>query len=65
MKKIIDCTTGEETEVELTAKDAKQQEIDEKAWLAREAEKIELESKKQAVWEKLGLTPDEVSALLA
>ena len=65
MKKIIDCTTGEETEVELTAKDAKQQETDEKAWLAREAEKVELESKKQAVWEKLGLTPDEVSALLA
>lgn len=65
MKKIIDCTTGEETEVELTAKDAKQQEIDEAAWLVRETEKVELESKKQAVWEKLGLTPDEVSLLLA
>lgn len=65
MKKIIDCTSGEETEVELTAKDAKQQEIDEAAWLAREAEKVELESKKQAVWDKLGLSADEVSVLLA
>jgi hypothetical protein len=65
MKKIIDCTTGKETEVEPTAKDAKQQGIDEAAWLVREAEKVELEAKKQAVWEKLGLSADEVSVLLA
>jgi len=65
MKKIIDCTTGEQTEVELTAKDAKQQEIDEAAWLIREAEKAELEAKKQEIWEKLGLTAEEVAALLA
>jgi len=65
MKKIIDCTTGEETEVELTAKDEKQQVVDEKVIADLLVKKAEQESKKQAVWDKLGLSADEVSALLA
>jgi hypothetical protein len=65
MKKIVNCTTGEETEVELSAEELAQQEIDAAAWEKKEAEKASKEAKKQEVMEKLGLTSDEVSALLA
>lgn len=65
MKKIINCETGEEVEVELTSKDAKQQEIDEEAQRALETEKATKEAARQQVMEKLGLSADEVAALLA
>jgi len=68
-RKEIDALTGEETIIELT--DIEIAELEEtvarlEAQKAEEdAAKIALESKKQEVLTKLGLTADEVTALLA
>ncbi len=65
----INCETGEETIIELT--DAEVAELTYQAELAAEkkaeedAAKAALEAKKQEVLAKLGLTSDEVAALLA
>ena len=65
----INCETGIETVIELT--DAEVAELAYQAELAAEkkaeedAAKEALEAKKQEVLAKLGLTADEVSALLA
>jgi hypothetical protein len=65
----INCETGEETIIELT--DAEVAELAYQAELAAEkkaeedATKAALEAKKQEVLAKLGLTSDEVAALLA
>ena len=65
----INCETGVETVIELT--DAEVAELAYQAELAAEkkaeedAAKAALEAKKQEVLTKLGLTADEVSALLA
>lgn len=68
-KIVIDCSTGIEEVIELT--DAEVAELAYQAELAAEkkaeedAAKAALEAKKQEVLAKLGLTADEVSALLA
>ena len=68
-KIVINCETGVETVIELT--DAEVAELAYQAELAAEkkaeedAAKAALEAKKQEVLAKLGLTADEVSALLA
>lgn len=65
----INCETGEESVIELT--DAEIAELAYQAELAaekkaeEEAAKAALEAKKQEVLAKLGLTSDEVAALLA
>ena len=65
----INCETGEETIIELT--DAEIAELAYQAELAAEkkaeddAAKVAIEAKKQEVLAKLGLTADEVAALLA
>ena len=65
----INCETGEESIIELT--DAEVAELAYQAELAAEkkaeedAAKAALETKKQEVLAKLGLTSDEVAALLA
>lgn len=65
----INCETGEETVIELS--DAEVAELAYQAELAAEkkaeedAAKAALEAKKQQVLAKLGLTSDEVAALLA
>ena len=65
----INCETGEETIIELT--DAEIAELAYQAELAAEkkaeddAAKAAIEAKKQEVLAKLGLTSDEVAALLA
>ena len=65
----INCETGEESIIELT--DAEVAELAYQAELAaekkaeEEAAKAALEAKKQEVLEKLGLTAEEVAALLA
>ena len=65
----INCETGEESIIELT--DAEVAELAYQAELAaekkaeEEAAKAALEAKKQEVLAKLGLTIDEVAALLA
>ena len=63
MKLIVDCETGETKEIAPTAKDLKQQEIDEAAMAKLEADKAAKEAEKAAVLAKLGLSSDELAAL--
>ena len=68
-KKNFDCVTGEETIVELTAEEVAAYEAElaqiaiDKA--AKEAEEAAQLAAKEAVLAKLGLTAEEVAALLA
>ena len=66
MKKIIDCTTGEVIERDLTADELAQQEIDEANVLAEKAEaeaKAETKAAAQAKLAALGLTVEDLTAL--
>jgi len=70
-KLIINCETGEQTEVELTAEEIAQREADAIAFetqrLADEEAAAEKDEKRQSAIAKLsglGLTADEVAALL-
>ena len=71
-KLVIDCSTGVKTEVDLTAEEIAQREVDAAAWAeveaqreaeasAKAAAKASAESKLAA----LGLTSDEISALIS
>jgi hypothetical protein len=69
-KVVIDCSTGEATEVELTEEELAQRETDrkafekaEKARIAAEAEQAALQASANAKLEALGLTPEEIAAL--
>jgi hypothetical protein len=69
-KLVIDCATGEATEVELTEEELEQREADrlafeaaEEARLAVEAEKAALEASAVAKLQELGLTAEEIAAL--
>jgi hypothetical protein len=71
-KLIVDCSTGEQTEVELTEEEIEQRKADLKAWKAEEAarakaeaEKAELQESANAKLLALGLTAEEVAALIA
>jgi hypothetical protein len=68
-KIIVNCETGEVTEVELTAEEVAQRTADAAAYAALEAEKeAEAEAKataKAALLTKLGITAEEASLLLA
>ena len=65
----INCETGEETIIELTdaeiAEFAYQAELAAEKKAEEDAAKAAIEAKKQEVLAKLGLTADEVAALLA
>jgi len=67
-KIIVNCETGEVTEVELTAEEIAQRAADAAAYAALEAEKeAEAEAKataKAALLTKLGITADEAALLL-
>ena len=58
-KLIINCETGEQTEVELTAEEIAQREADAAAFAAEQAEREAAEAKLAA----LGLSADEIAAL--
>jgi hypothetical protein len=65
-KKVINCETGEEFEIELSAEDLAQQEIDAALWAEKEAAKTAKEAARisaQAKLEAIGLTADEIAAL--
>ena len=67
MKTIINCETGEVTERELNADEIKQQATDEKEYAEAqkiEADKAEAKASAQAKLAALGLTPDEVTAII-
>ena len=68
-KLIINCETGEQTEVELTAEEVAQREADAKAYEAdKKAKEAEAAAKAEAKVEllvKLGITAEEAALLLS
>jgi hypothetical protein len=69
-KLVVDCSTGEATEVPLTAEELAQRETDRLAWEAQEAERLAAEAAKAtaqasavAKLTALGLTEAEINAL--
>lgn len=69
-KIVVDCSTGIETIVELTAEEISQREADAAAYaeaeairLAEEAAKAEAKASAQAKLADLGLTAEEIAAL--
>jgi len=71
-KLIVDCSTGITTEVELTAEEIAQREADAQAWALIEAEREATASAKaaarasaEAKLSALGLTADEIAALIS
>ena len=65
MKKIVNCETGEEILVELSAEELAQQEIDEALSAQIKAEAHAKYQARLAVLAKLGLTEDEANLLLS
>jgi len=63
--KIHNVETGEEVERQMTADEMAQRKIDQESVAAIKEEVVNLEIKKLEVLAKLGLTADEVTALLA
>lgn len=71
-KIIVNCETGEVAEAELTAEEIAQREADAAAWAAEQAvketeaiAKAEAKMSAEAKLSKLGLTPEEIQALLS
>jgi hypothetical protein len=69
-KLVVDCSTGEATEVPLTAEELAQRETDRLAYEAQEAERLAAEEAKAVAQASavskltaLGLTADEIAAL--
>lgn len=69
-KLVVDCSTGETTEVALTAEEIAQREADAAAYAAVEAERLATETARlaakasaEAKLAALGLTAEEISAL--
>lgn len=67
-KLIINCETGEQTEVELTAEEIAQREADAKAYeaelKAKEAEATAKATAKAELLDKLGITAEEAALLV-
>jgi hypothetical protein len=71
-KLVVDCSTGEATEVPLTTEELAQRETDRLAWEAQEAERLAAEEAKEtakasanAKLKALGLTDSEIAAITA
>jgi len=69
-KLVVDCSTGETTEVPLTAEELAQRETDRLAYEAQEAERLAAEEAKEtakasanAKLKALGLTDSEIAAI--
>jgi hypothetical protein len=67
-KIVVDCSTGEVSEIELTAEEVAQRTADAKAYAdakaAEEADKAAKAVDKAALLEKLGISEDEAKLLL-
>lgn len=67
-KIVVDCSTGEVSEIELTAEEVAQREADAKAFAEakakEEADKAAAEAAKAELLAKLGITADEAKLLL-
>jgi hypothetical protein len=68
MKIVVDCSTGEVSEIELTAEEVAQRTADAKAYAdakaAEDADKAAKAADKAALLEKLGISEDEAKLLL-
>jgi hypothetical protein len=68
-KIVVDCSTGEVSEIELTAEEVAQREADVQAFAeakaAEEADKAAKAAEKAALLERLGITAEEAALLLA
>jgi hypothetical protein len=68
-KLIINCETGEQTEVELTAEEVAQREADAKAYeaeqKAKDAEAVVRAQAKAELLDRLGLTAEEAALLVS
>jgi hypothetical protein len=68
MKIVVDCSTGEVSEIELTAEEVAQRAADAKAYAdakaAEDADKAAKAADKAALLEKLGISEDEAKLLL-
>jgi membrane protein involved in colicin uptake len=67
-KIVVDCSTGEVSEIELTAEEVAQRTADAKAFAdakaAEDADKATKAADKAALLERLGITADEAALLL-
>jgi hypothetical protein len=67
-KIVVDCSTGEVSEIELTAEEVAQREANAKAYAdqkaAEEADKAAKAADKAALLERLGITEEEAALLL-
>jgi hypothetical protein len=67
-KIVVDCSTGEVSEIELTAEEVAQRTADAKAYAdekaAEDADKAAKAVEKAALLERLGITADEAALLL-
>jgi hypothetical protein len=67
-KIVVDCSTGEVSEIELTAEEVAQREADAKAYAdekaKEEADKAAKAADKAALLQKLGISEDEAKLLL-
>lgn len=71
MKIVVDCSTGISTEVALTAEEIAQRETDRLAYEGQEAERLAAEAEQEALRASanaklaaLGLTEEEISAII-
>jgi len=71
-KLVVDCSTGEQTVVPLTAEEIAQRETDRLAYEAQEADRLAAEAEQEALKASanaklaaLGLTADEIAAITA
>ena len=63
-KIIVDCSTGEVSEIELTAEEVAQREADAKTYADEKAKEEADKVAKAALLEKLGISEDEAKLLL-
>ena len=67
-KIVVDCSTGEVSEIELTAEEVAQREVDAQAFAdakaQEEVDKAAKAAEKAALLEKLGISEDEAKLLL-
>ena len=63
-KLIVDCSTGQTTEVELTAEEIAQMKLDTERFEAKQAEADAKEAQRQAILDRIGLTSDELKTIL-
>ena len=62
---IINAVTGKEELRDMNAEELSQWQVDQDSYAEKAAQKFAIESEKQAVLTKLGLTSEEVAALLS